>query len=47
MLFEKKLIIFPLTSKGGMAGIFLFKKRFIVFQYVLGAVMGSFSFSHI
>ena len=43
--FEKFEIISPFTKRGGIEGIFLLlKKRFNIFQYVLGAVSGLLSF---
>ena len=43
--FEKFEIISPFTNRGGIEGIFLLlKKRFNIFQYVLGAVSGLLSF---
>ena len=39
--FQKFEIISPFTNKGGNEGVFLLlKKRFNIFQYVLGAVLG-------
>ena len=46
--FEKFEIISPFTNRGGIEGIFLLlKKRFNIFQYVLGAVSRLLSFSSI
>ena len=43
--FEKFEIISPFTNRGGIEGIFLLlRKRFNIFQYVLGAVSGLLSF---
>ena len=43
--FQKIEIISPFTNRGGIEGIFLLlKKRFNIFQYVLGAVSGLLSF---
>ena len=43
--FEKFEIISPFTNRIGIKGIFLLlKKRFNIFQYVLGAVSGLLSF---
>ena len=39
--FEKFETISPFTNRGGIEGIFLLvKKRFNIFQYILGAVSG-------
>ena len=44
-IFEKFGIISPFTDRRGIEGIFLLlKKRFNIFQYVLGAVSGLLSF---
>ena len=44
--FEKVEIIFLLTNRGGIEGIFLLlKNQFIFFQYVLGALSRLVSFS--
>ena len=43
--FEKFEIISSFSKRGGIEGIFLLlKKRFNIFQYVLGAISGLFSF---
>ena len=43
--FEKFEIISPFTNRVGIEGIFLLlRKRFNIFQYILGAVSGLLSF---